>query len=209
MTYAKYISKDKVEYPDYSAYPFKGIPNVNSNDRIHRIYGYLPMAGQHTPPEGYEAVPVEFTLINKTETHKEWRDRDPVTGEQFIVKDYDEEGHEIGEHVEWREVEITTDISYIQIEKWNDIPIPPPAPIRKCTKYELVTCLQNFYPALLETFRVAYSANSDLQFYWNSVIELDRDNEDFKTAVALLGITEEQLDEIFSKIIPITAQEEK
>ena len=76
-----------------------------------------------------------------------------------------------------------------------------PAPARtQCTKYELVTCLQKYFPELLTNLRAAYAQSADLQFYWNSVLDLDRNNADFQSLVSCLGITSEQLDEIFAKI---------
>ena len=76
-----------------------------------------------------------------------------------------------------------------------------PDPARTtCTKYELVTCLQTHFPELLANLRQAYSQSAELQFYWNSVLDLDRNNADFQSLANSLGITSEQLDEIFSKI---------
>ena len=74
---------------------------------------------------------------------------------------------------------------------------------RTCTKYELIACLNEHYPSLLASLKEAYGNDPDLQFYWNTVIQLDRDNDDFKAAVSKLGVTEEQLDDIFSKIVQI------
>jgi hypothetical protein len=70
----------------------------------------------------------------------------------------------------------------------------------QCTKYELVQCLQNHFPELLASLRQAYAQSSDLQFYWNSVLDLDRNNADFQSLVQKLGVTSEQLDAIFAKI---------
>ena len=70
----------------------------------------------------------------------------------------------------------------------------------QCTKYELVTCLQNHFPELLASLREAYAQSADLQFYWNSVLDLDRNNADFQNLVQILGVTTEQLDAIFAKI---------
>lgn len=81
--------------------------------------------------------------------------------------------------------------------------IPDPAPRTTCTKYELVACLSEHYPELLVTLRAAYAVNTDLQFYWNTVVQLDRNNADFQSAVSQMGITDEQLDEIFGKIDPV------
>ena len=74
---------------------------------------------------------------------------------------------------------------------------------RTCTKYELIACLDEHYPSLLASLKEAYAKDTEMQFYWNSVIQLDRDNDDFKAAVAKLGVTEEQLDDIFSKVVRI------
>lgn len=70
----------------------------------------------------------------------------------------------------------------------------------QCTKYELLQCLEQFFPDLLSTLKEKYAANEELQFYWNSVIRLDRTNADFQKAAQELGVTDEQLDEIFQKI---------
>ena len=70
----------------------------------------------------------------------------------------------------------------------------------QCTKYELVTCLQNHFPELLTSLRQAYAQSAELQFYWNSVLDLDRNNADFQNLVNSLGVTDAQLDAIFAKI---------
>ena len=69
-----------------------------------------------------------------------------------------------------------------------------------CTKYELVQCLQTHFPELLASLRQAYAQSAELQFYWNSVLDLDRNNADFQNLAQTLGVTAEQLDEIFAKI---------
>jgi len=71
---------------------------------------------------------------------------------------------------------------------------------QRCTKYQLVTCLNAYFHELLNRLRQEYVDNPTLQFYWNTVNDLDRNNDDFKTAVAALGITDELLDAIFEKI---------
>jgi len=85
------------------------------------------------------------------------------------------------------------------------VPTPEPLPRTTCTKYELIGCLSEFYPGLLETLRAAYEESADLRFYWNTVIQLDRNNADFKVAVGLLDIDDDTLDEIFAKIEPVEA----
>ena len=86
-------------------------------------------------------------------------------------------------------------------EEWRrQHPAPPPTPRTTCTKYQLVTCLQTYFPELLASLRQAYAASSDLQFYWNSVLDLDRNNADFQNLAQTLGVTSEQLDTIFAKI---------
>lgn len=78
---------------------------------------------------------------------------------------------------------------------------PAPVIVRtQCTKYELVKCLQENFPELLANLRQAYAQSAELQFYWNSVLDLDRNNADFQQLAQTLGVTSEQLDAIFSKI---------
>lgn len=77
---------------------------------------------------------------------------------------------------------------------------PPPVPVTVCTKYQLVKVLRENFPALLEQLRQAYAADLDMQFYWNTVNDLDRSNPDFQAAAEKLGITPSQLDEIFAVI---------
>ena len=88
-----------------------------------------------------------------------------------------------------------------EAEEWRKAhPAPPPPPRTQCTKYELVRCLQAHFPELLARLRKSYEGNTDLQFFWNSALNLDRKNVDFQSIVATLGITESELDEIFQKI---------
>ena len=94
----------------------------------------------------------------------------------------------------WRD---WTDAEY---EEWKQAH-PDPVILRTmCTKYELVTCLEKYFPELLASLRAAYAQSADLQFYWNSVLDLDRNNADFQSLVNSLGVTSEQLDAIFAKI---------
>ena len=87
-----------------------------------------------------------------------------------------------------------------EYDAWHQAHPQPVIPRTTCTKYELVTCLQTHFPELLASLRQAYAQSPDLQFYWNSVLDLDRDNADFRNLVQSLGVTAEQLDAIFAKI---------
>lgn len=78
---------------------------------------------------------------------------------------------------------------------------PDPAPRTTCTKYEFINALKAVDNSLFEQLRTLYSTNSDLQFYWNTIIELDRNNEDFQTFADYAGVTSGQLDEIFDSIM--------
>ena len=88
-----------------------------------------------------------------------------------------------------------------EAEVWREAhPAPEPPPRTTCTKYELVRAFRKYFPDLLVELQRAYSADDELQFYWNTVIDLDRENQDFKTAIDKLGIDGETLDAIFAKI---------
>ena len=69
-----------------------------------------------------------------------------------------------------------------------------------CTKYELVSALQAHFPELLAELRQAYAASAELQFYWNTVNDLDRANADFQRFAQTLGISEAQIDAIFAAL---------
>lgn len=79
-------------------------------------------------------------------------------------------------------------------------PEPPPPPRTVCTKYELVSALQAHFPELLAELREAYAASAELQFFWNTVNDLDRNNADFQRFAASLGISEAQIDAIFAAL---------
>ena len=85
-----------------------------------------------------------------------------------------------------------------EAEEWRKAHPAPPPPRTVCTKYELVSALQTHFPELLAELRQAYAASPDLQFYWNTVNDLDRNNADFQRFASALGITAEQLDAIFA-----------
>ena len=87
-----------------------------------------------------------------------------------------------------------------EYDEWHRAHPAPVIPRTQCTKYELVTCLQTHFPELLASLRQAYAQSAELQFYWNSVLDLDRNNADFQHLAETLGVTSEQLDEIFAKI---------
>lgn len=87
-----------------------------------------------------------------------------------------------------------------EYDEWHRAHPAPVIPRTQCTKYELVTCLQTHFPELLASLRQAYEQSPDLQFYWNSVLDLDRNNADFLNLAQTLGVTAEQLDAIFAKI---------
>ena len=87
-----------------------------------------------------------------------------------------------------------------EYDAWYQAHPDPVIPRTTCTKYELVTCLQTHFPELLASLRQAYTQSAELQFYWNSVLDLDRNNADFQQLAETLGVTSEQLDAIFSKI---------
>lgn len=87
-----------------------------------------------------------------------------------------------------------------EYDAWYQAHPEPVIPRTQCTKYELVTCLQKYFPKLLQTLKDNYAVTPNLQFYWNSVLDLDRSNADFVNLAQTLGVTAEQLDAIFAKI---------
>lgn len=69
-----------------------------------------------------------------------------------------------------------------------------------CTKYQFINALKKAGDSLYKTFVDAYSTNNEFAMFWNTVIELDRENEDFKKFTSELGVAEKQIEEIFGLI---------
>ena len=92
-------------------------------------------------------------------------------------------------------------VTEAEAEEWRrQHPAPPPPARTTCTKYELVSALSTHFPELLAELRQAYAASADLQFYWNTVNDLDRANSDFQRFAQTLGISEAQIDAIFAAL---------
>ena len=88
-----------------------------------------------------------------------------------------------------------------EAEAWREShPAPEPPPRTTCTKYELVTALRERFPELLTALREAYATDAELQFFWNTVNDLDRANPDFAAAVKKLGIDAAAIDAIFAAV---------
>ena len=92
-------------------------------------------------------------------------------------------------------------VTEAEAEEWRKAhPAPEPPPRTVCTKYELVSALSTHFPELLAELRKAYAASAELQFYWNTVNDLDRENADFQRFASVLGISESQIDAIFAAL---------
>ena len=121
MTYAK-ITDNKLVYP--YAYEFRGTANWASNDVCLRRHGYMPLVGQPEQREGFTASPATWHVVNQAETRTELRNADPATGRLFTedITIEDPGTHEsrvIGSRPVQREVEISVDKSYIQVDSWD------------------------------------------------------------------------------------------
>lgn len=69
-----------------------------------------------------------------------------------------------------------------------------------CTKYEFVKALEIVDSQSLQQLRSLYAQSPELQFYWNTVQVLDRNNSDFQRFAAIMNATTQQLDDIFRQI---------
>lgn len=88
-----------------------------------------------------------------------------------------------------------------EAEEWRKAhPAPPPPPRTVCTKYELVETLSKHFPELLARLREAYAASTELQFFWNTVNDLDRSNADFQRFTHSLGISDAEISAIFNAL---------
>ena len=92
-------------------------------------------------------------------------------------------------------------VTEAEAEAWRKAhPAPAPPPPSTCTKYQLVTALREHFSELLAELRQAYATDAELQFWWNTVIDLDRNNADFGAICERLKIDAETLDAIFDVI---------
>ena len=118
MKYAK-DNAGTLQYPTASEFP--GVPNALTHDSLLRRHGYMPLVGEAEPHEGYNAIPATWHTVTQSETRTEPR--------QVLVPDIDPEtGEKTGEHYEMQDKPVVYDTSYIQIDTWDYIPIPPPEP---------------------------------------------------------------------------------
>ena len=133
--YAK-IENDILVYA--CAADFPSVPNWETHESAVRRKGFLPVAGDAEPREGYEAQPATWHIVPQAITRIEPR--------QVVVPDYeyDEETHErrkTGEHTEMQDTEITLDKSFINVDSWEYVPIPvpppEPPPVVRYSKYAL------------------------------------------------------------------------
>lgn len=86
-----------------------------------------------------------------------------------------------------------------EAQEWRGAhPAPEPPPRTTCTRYELISVLRERFPELLTSLREACASDAELQFWWNSVNELDRNNADFAAAAEKLGIDAPTLDAVFA-----------
>lgn len=160
---------------------FRGVPNYMTHDVLMRRHGYKPMQGEPEPREGYTARPSAWHIVAGSETRIEPRREDPVTREPFMedIMEEDPETHEmkkVGERQVTREVPVTYDKSYIQIDAWNYIPIPAPEPPplkRRFSKGDLLEALMacNLY----EQAKAVYANDMDLQIAWAGFADIDMD----------------------------------
>ena len=70
-------------------------------------------------------------------------------------------------------------------------------PPRKCTKYEFVNAIRSLDPSLYQTLFQAYMNSPEMQFLWNTVNELDRDNDDFRRMTNSVGLNDDILYDLF------------
>ena len=73
-------------------------------------------------------------------------------------------------------------------------------PPKVCTKYEFVNALQKIDSQLYAALYNAYQENAQLQFMWNTVNELNRENSDFIRISQSLNVSNEVLYDVFHLI---------
>lgn len=196
--YVKFISDTEISYPVES--DFQGVVNPLLHDGLMRRNGFFPLVGKPDEIEGKTLVLDRFLLRKASKTR--------TASFQKVVEDFDDDpnnpGHVIktGEHTEWAMRDVTVDDSTVMVESYHYEDVPTDvSPVRTvCTKYQLVCVLRERHSELLDRLRSAYAESCDLQFFWNTVQDLDRTNDDFRSAQESIGITDDEVSEIFSEV---------
>lgn len=67
----------------------------------------------------------------------------------------------------------------------------------ECTKYEFVKALKEMNMEYFNRLLEAYNTIPELQFYWNTVKDLDRNNEDFLRLAGIVEATEDEINQVF------------
>ena len=162
MQYAK--EKDNaLSYPTDAE--FAGVVNWRANDKILRLRGYLPLAGEAEQREGYDAVPATWHKVTQSET---------VTEERQVKEN--------GRYV-MRPTPVTVDTSYIQIDTWSYVEVEEPVvPVRAVhySKYKIQLACQsrNLWSQVKAMIESAGLTDS-----WNNIIDLASDNQELIAAL--------------------------
>ena len=102
---------------------FRMIPNWRTNEAAVRRKGYLPLVGTPEEREGYTATPFAWHVVVQSATRIEPRQQ---TVEDYETDEETGESRKVGEHTEMVDTEITVDTSYIQVDEWEYVELPPP-----------------------------------------------------------------------------------
>lgn len=162
---------------------FPGVPNYATHEAKCRDKGYMPLVGTPEDRPGYEPVPATWHKEEHYETRdvpqqvivEDWSEPDPETGER----------HKTGEHTEIQIKPKTFDISWMQIDSYNYVPIPTPEPpplLRQFSKGDLLEALMalNLYDAA----KAIYAADLDLQIAWAGFASIDMDYDQTKAIMS-------------------------
>lgn len=114
-----------------------------------------------------------------SELPKIWNNCSPIT-EQFLL-----DNHWTIEIVDDEEQQFTTNI---------------------CSKYQFINAIKKYDqetgadPSLYNTLIALYTNSPVFQFYWNSVLQLDRNNEDFQLLFQQAGLPISVLNRLFELV---------
>lgn len=70
-------------------------------------------------------------------------------------------------------------------------------PPTECTKYEFVRAIRALDQSLYASLMRLYSSSVEIQFFWNTVNDLDRANADFQRLSDAAGLDDVKLYDIF------------
>ena len=200
MQYAK-DDNGTLIYP--SECEFIGIPNWRAHDAELRRRGYMPLVGEPEQGEpepqdeggdpqdedveieestvsegGYVARPSAWHVVEQSTAHVEPRQ---VYEDVYEKSPETHELEKVGTRMVMRDIEVVLDASYIQVDAWEHVAVPPvPPPAVRYSKYKIQLACQGRKLWGLVKEKIASAGMADS---WANIQDIASDNPELQAAL--------------------------